>query len=307
MKTLIKVLGMSIMTLGMLAVVGIASASPADTLQPAGIITYNEEVVVNNTLKTNSAYIGSTAVGVGGVTFFNGTMINNSVDEDGNSTVPLTIGDDVRIDGRVHRGAIAGTSVGDNMPFIINDNVQITGTLTVAGLSGTGIVNSTNLLDGTVTTADIADNTVTSAKLMDSAVTSAKIVDGTIAGSDISSSADLSVDSISATGDVTQDANSDGIVKASFLFDASSDSIIRSFGTTISNIWPVVAGVHQITLDFSLSDRYFQITPYSTVDEPRFCTGGLWSSDTTGKTIEIRCYNSVTNTYAETDHIVTIY
>ena len=122
MPTPIKYLGATILSLSIFALAGVASASPADTLQPASIITYNEEVVVNNTLKANSAYIGSVEAGVGGVTFFNGTMINNSVDDDGESTIPLTLGDDVRIDGRVYRGATAGTSVGDSMPFIINDN-----------------------------------------------------------------------------------------------------------------------------------------------------------------------------------------
>ncbi|MBU1074628.1 hypothetical protein KJ705_00940 [Patescibacteria group bacterium] len=67
--------------------------------------------------------------GVGGVTFFNGTIIN-ATSTDGFEN-PITFGDDVRIDGRVYRGIIPGTS--DDKPFVINDNVEIAGTLTVGG------------------------------------------------------------------------------------------------------------------------------------------------------------------------------
>ncbi|NQU99296.1 MAG: hypothetical protein HQ538_01035 [Parcubacteria group bacterium] len=125
---------------GLFVVVGIASASTADVLQPASTITYNEEVVINDTLRVDSAYIGSTEAGVGGVTFFNGTMINNSVDTDGESTIPLTLGDDVRIDGRLWRGETAGTD--DDMPFIVNDNVEISGDLTVTGTISNYYTNS---------------------------------------------------------------------------------------------------------------------------------------------------------------------
>jgi len=89
MKTQSKILGVTTLSLGLVLGLGVlaASASPADTLQPASTVTYNEEVIVNDTLKANSAYIGSTTAGVGGVTFFNGSIVNNAVDEDGASKV----------------------------------------------------------------------------------------------------------------------------------------------------------------------------------------------------------------------------
>lgn len=68
--------------------------------------------------------------GTGGVTYFNGTIINETTGTGGIDN-PVTFGDNVRIDGRVYRGAIAGT--GDTMPFIVNDNMEIAGNLTVAG------------------------------------------------------------------------------------------------------------------------------------------------------------------------------
>ena len=121
MKTSMKLLGVSVLSLGFFlsVVVAASAASPVETLQPASTITYNEEVIINDTLRVDSAYIGSTAAGVGGVTFFNGTMINASVDEDGNNTIPLTFGDDVRIDGEIYR-----TESGGDNPLKIADSLR---------------------------------------------------------------------------------------------------------------------------------------------------------------------------------------
>ncbi|MBU1178696.1 hypothetical protein KJ903_05825 [Patescibacteria group bacterium] len=119
MKTHTKVLGVLVVTLGMFAVAGVIAAAPADTLQPAHTITYSEEVIVNNTFKANSAYIGSTVAGVGGVTFFNGSIVNNSVDEDGESTIPVTFADNVRIDGEIYR-----TEVGGENPIKLADTIR---------------------------------------------------------------------------------------------------------------------------------------------------------------------------------------
>lgn len=65
----------------------------------------------------------------GGVTYFNGTILNNTTTSGADN--PVTFGDNVRIDGRVYRGAVPGTS--DTKPFIINDNAQIAGNLEVGG------------------------------------------------------------------------------------------------------------------------------------------------------------------------------
>jgi hypothetical protein len=99
--------------------------------------------------------------GEGGVTYFNGTIINDTTgDNDANN--PVTFGDNVRIDGRVYRGAIAGTS--DSLPFIVNDNMKVVGTLTVGGLSGDGVVSTANIADSAVTSAKIAVDAVTQAQ-----------------------------------------------------------------------------------------------------------------------------------------------
>ncbi|XOU94314.1 MAG: hypothetical protein ACNFW9_05735 [Candidatus Kerfeldbacteria bacterium] len=110
---------------------------------------------VDGTMKMRSIMIGEQDIG--GVTYFNGSIVNdtttNSVDN------PVTFGDNVRIDGRVWRGATAGTS--DTMPFIVNDNMEVIGSLTVGSLMGTGIVTSTNIAAGAITQTSEAYGTTT--------------------------------------------------------------------------------------------------------------------------------------------------
>lgn len=128
MKTLTKMLGVPLVVLGVLALAGVAclpvneaSASTAETLQPASVITYNDELVVNNTARFDSVYIGKQDEG--GVTFFNGTIINNTTTSDaaGSADVenPVTFGDDVRIDGKIWR-----TEEGGDNPLKIADTIM---------------------------------------------------------------------------------------------------------------------------------------------------------------------------------------
>ena len=149
MKNTIKLFGILLVVFGVFIALGSVSASHADLLQPAETVTYEEDVTVNGTLRTNSAYVGSTAAGVGGVTFFNGTIVNASVNEEGEDVLPVTFGDDVRIDGTIYRGETAGP--GDNSPLKVNDDVRVYGDLTVEGgiaynNSASGL-SSTNMQD----------------------------------------------------------------------------------------------------------------------------------------------------------------
>jgi len=152
-----KPLTLTISILGILALTSITSASTADVLQPAQTIIYDEDLTVNGTGRFDSIYIGKTT-GEGGVTFFNGTMINNS-----EGSIPLTMGDDLRVDGMIWRGPSKGTS--DDMPLKIADtlmpaldNVNDIGTsdnqwkdayfkgnITVGNLLGSGTVDYSNL------------------------------------------------------------------------------------------------------------------------------------------------------------------
>lgn len=87
--------------------------------------------------------------GVGGVTYFNGTIINNTTTKGVDN--PVTFGDNVRIDGRVYRGATAGTS--DTLPFIVNDNMEVAGTLAVTGkITASGGIAYSNSASGLTAT-----------------------------------------------------------------------------------------------------------------------------------------------------------
>ncbi|MBU0597438.1 hypothetical protein KKF61_00390 [Patescibacteria group bacterium] len=143
--------------------------------------------------------------GEGGVTFFNGTIINETTG-DNDADNPVTFGDNVRIDGRVYRGATAGTA--DTLPFIVNDNMQVTGTLTVAGLSGDGVVNTANIADGAITAAKLADGAITTADLADDSVTADKIVESTITTTEIYNETIITQDL--AGGSVTASAENYG-------------------------------------------------------------------------------------------------
>ena len=66
----------------------------------------------------------------------------------------MTFGDDMRIDGRVYRGATAGTS--DSQPFIVNDNMEVAGTLTVGGNN----VPKKTVLSGSLDRAAAGDETI---------------------------------------------------------------------------------------------------------------------------------------------------
>lgn len=150
-----KKLGILIGVLGLFALVGVASAATADELQPAQTITYDEELIVNATGRFDSVYIGSTEAGIGGVTFFNGTIVNASVDEDGEDTIPVTFGDDVRIDGEIYR-----TEVGGDNPIKLADSIRPQTTATYdLGLEDYQFNDA--YFAGTVTVADLSAETLT--------------------------------------------------------------------------------------------------------------------------------------------------
>jgi hypothetical protein len=85
------------------------------------------DMIHTTTIETGSLKVGEQ--GVGGVTFFNGTIVN-ATSTDGVDN-PVTFGDNVRIDGTIQRGDEAGP--GDGFPVKFNDDVEIAGTLTVNG------------------------------------------------------------------------------------------------------------------------------------------------------------------------------
>ena len=174
-----KKLGILIGVFGLFALVGVAFASPADRLQPASTITYNEELVVNGTGRFDSVYIGKQDEG--GVTFFNGTIINTTTDTDTEAEIPVTFGDDVRIDGKIWRTEEGGDNpvrVADTLVPSVNNTYNLgsssyqfkdayfagsvtVNSLTTSALSGTGIVSSDNIANGTIATVDLTADAIT--------------------------------------------------------------------------------------------------------------------------------------------------
>ncbi|NQV00276.1 MAG: hypothetical protein HQ538_06070 [Parcubacteria group bacterium] len=313
MKILLKSLAvMLIITASSFMVTTFVFASSAKILQPASDITYNETVIVP------SIKVGSQ--GVGGVTFFNGTIINITTDVDTGTEQPVTFGDDIRVDGRVWRGENAGPGLNDDREFIVNDDMQVTGDLTINGLVGTGIINSSNIADGTIVAADLADNSITSANLDNGAIVSEDIANGTIIGSDISSSANLNVNTLitsgnistsgtvdgvdvstipstylplnggTLTGDVDQSIDADGIIKASLLYNPLADEITRSTGLSVSSTLNNT-GDYSFEFSQSVNERFFQVTPSASNNIN--CTAYIdLGSDISGKTLRVRCFDA---------------
>mgnify|MGYP005843263125 CR=1 FL=1 len=118
MKT--KIFGTMVFLLAMFLAVGTVSATDMDWLQPASM-TFDEPVDVNSSLKvTNPTYfLAGMHVGqqvVGGVSFLQGTVINTTLGKNGADN-PVTIGDNLRVDGRITRGF---------GPVIIDDDLWVT-------------------------------------------------------------------------------------------------------------------------------------------------------------------------------------
>jgi hypothetical protein len=93
--------------------------------------------------------------GVGGVTQLNGSVLNNTTTNGVDN--PLTIADNLRIDGRVYRGATAGP--GDGKPLLINDDMAVAGSITVDG----DTVAVKKLYSGTIDLTKNGDEITTSA------------------------------------------------------------------------------------------------------------------------------------------------
>jgi len=111
--------------------------------------TSGDHFDLDGTMIVDSLKVG--AQGTGGVTFFNGTIVNNTTNSSGGDN-PVTFGDNVRIDGRVYRGATAGTA--DTMPFIVNDNMELTGNLLASGnstITGNSTVGGNLAVTGSLT------------------------------------------------------------------------------------------------------------------------------------------------------------
>ncbi|MBU1118760.1 hypothetical protein KKH43_02690 [Patescibacteria group bacterium] len=116
-------------SIALVAVALSASAASGNNIQPAAEIDYLEPVNVQSAIKVDktgrfleSIHVGSTSPGVGGVFFVNGTLRNVAKNSKGEDAVPVTIGDDLRVDGKISRLGDGGT-----YPIKVADTIMPTG------------------------------------------------------------------------------------------------------------------------------------------------------------------------------------
>lgn len=317
-----KFITLSIIIFSVFTLANITSASEADMLQPATTITYNEDLVVNGTGRFNSAYIGATT-GEGGVTFFNGTMINASEGD-----VPLTMGDDLRIDGMIWRGETKGTA--DNMPLKIADtlmpaldnindigtedmrwrNIYFSDTLSGVSASFTGVTSDTGAFSDELTVADyiaVGGGYGSTGSTLDSSGNGQfdgdLTVDGTITSDTISTG------NITTTGDIIQDLDQGGAVKAMALVDGSATgcNITRQFssqGTTIT-CTRSDTGRYLVDFGFQVNERFYQATPHQ--DANPATIQGTFVSTTNNNQVRTTYRDSITGGFRDGDFMISIY
>ena len=85
--------------------------------------------LTGSTLEVGSLKVGEQ--GIGGVTFFNGSIINNTTDTYGND-LPVTVSDNLRVDGSIQRGH---NQSGDTWGVKIDDDATVFGDLNATGAS----------------------------------------------------------------------------------------------------------------------------------------------------------------------------
>lgn len=133
-KTFLSVATATLVTT--LAVVGVTyAATPAS----------NDTSLLNKgTVEVDSLKVGKQ--GTGGVTFFNGTIVNSTTNNGADN--PVTFGDNVRIDGTIYRGDTAGAGGGIG-PVKIDDDAEVAGNSTISGnetVAGTlGVTGATSV------------------------------------------------------------------------------------------------------------------------------------------------------------------
>jgi len=295
-----KKLGILMTVFGLFALVGLASASTADVLQPASTITYNEELVVNATARFDSVYIGKQDEG--GVTFFNGTIINTTTTSAGVGN-PVTFGDDVQIDGELFR-----TEVGGDNPLKLADTIRPQTTATYdLGTEDNQFNNA--YLAGELIVADITAETVT---LTGALTGTTATLTGVLTGTTATLSGDLT-----AQGDINQDLADNGAMKAMVYVPFDGDctgATSRQWtanGSVITCEHDLFGGAqHRYTLTFGTNDvssRYWQVTPTSADTDTDVVTHAYVypTTDNTSQ-LEILPYDK-TGVTAQGGFILTLY
>ncbi len=283
MKT--KLTGMLTIILGVFLCAGVVAASDVTTLQPASDIIYNENVDINGSLNTDSLRVGT--AGLGGVTFFNGSVLNEG------ATDPFTVADDMRVDGEIWRGVKGGDpiKISDNViPTITNTNdfgssanrwnklyaknADFNGDVNFNDINISGMANFNDLNVSGVTDFE---NINVAGGFSQGGVTinsygQLRVGNNSIFNSNVEFKEGISVDKnvnvgtyLGVQGDIYQARNSSGAIKALVMvgsnglcnrpwtFNNTSVTCKRKDGNP--------AGVYTIDFAFDINDRYWQVTP----------------------------------------------
>ena len=112
-----KIIPISIVTIfGLVVMSGLALAAARYNVTSTLGGTTGDYFDLDGHWSVQSIRVGSQ--GVGGVTFFNGTIVNQTVTDTGDD-IPVTFGDNVRIDGEIYR-----TEVGGDYPIKVSDTIM---------------------------------------------------------------------------------------------------------------------------------------------------------------------------------------
>ena len=138
------------------------AASSSDSVQPAEDVIYGERLRTDSSISVGSTGYFYQGFHTNGVIFANNTIVNSSLNDD-STGIPVTFGDDARIDGEIWRGSSKGTS--DNMPLKFSDTLMPTmnnindigtssnywrhgyfsGNVAVGNISGENVISEENL------------------------------------------------------------------------------------------------------------------------------------------------------------------
>ncbi len=297
MKT--KLLGMLTIMLGVFLCAGVAAASDADVLQPAGTITYNENLDVNGTIYTDSISIGQ--YGVGGVTCFNGSIVNVG------EGVAVTIADPdgLRVDAGIYRSEIGGdrpvlfwddiTAGKDDTNNLGSEDVRwkklfvkdadFTGAVDFTNATVTGLdpvaMTDADTLDGIDSTGFAAKAHNHDSRYYTEDESNSRFLNvagdtmtGTLNlnGTTVSNGVIVAQNYITANNNINQNTSYGGAMKA-MVYCASNGTLQRSWDTsTLYSATCTRTGTGRYTVDFNFAvdNRYIQITPVSAMTSQTF-------------------------------------
>lgn len=253
------VCGVALMVLFLCAFgVNQAIALEVAEVQPAETISYQEPFNVNSSLSAtlSSYFFQGTHVGsldgTGGVLFANGTIINVSRTAKDNGPIPVTLGDDMRVDGEIWRGTAKGTS--DNMPLKISDTMVPT-------------------MD------DINDLGDPGRRWQD------LFLSGILQGNNAIFSGDVEIENLHVVdnaifdSDIVQSVDKFGAVKA-MAYVESDGTLVRSKGPKSITVDHSATGTYIVDFNVDLSQSFFQVTQVSFLNVNPTAIG---SNDTSGE------------------------